>query len=148
MPSGLTNTHAGRMQQGFAKGDVVGLLMNNRPEYFAIWLGITSIGGVVALLNTNLAGASLAHCINIVSPKTLIVSAELRLSLASAQPHLDAAPTLWMHGIDQEPHRRIDLVLNHISGTTLTCAERPQVDHRRSCTVHLHVGNDRAAQSR
>ena len=63
------------LDQGIAKGDIVGLLMTNRPEYLAIWLGITSIGGVVALLNTNLVGPSLAHCINIASPRHLIVSA-------------------------------------------------------------------------
>ena len=44
------------------KGDVGRLLMPNRPEYMAIWLGITRVGGVVALLNTNLTGPSLAHC--------------------------------------------------------------------------------------
>jgi hypothetical protein len=54
------------LDQGLSKGEVVGLLMTNRPEYFAVWLGITSVGGVVALLNTNLVGPSLAHCINIV----------------------------------------------------------------------------------
>ena len=36
-----------------------GLVMPNRPEYLAIWLGVTRVGGVVALLNTNLAGQSL-----------------------------------------------------------------------------------------
>ncbi len=61
------------LEQGLAKGDVVCLLMTNRPEYFAIWLGITSVGGVVSLLNTNLVGPSLAHCIDVVSPKHLIV---------------------------------------------------------------------------
>ena len=65
------------LQQGLAKGDVVCLLMPNRPEYLAIWLGITRVGGVVALLNTNLVGASLAHCIDIVEPKHVIVAAEL-----------------------------------------------------------------------
>ncbi|MGD0649495.1 MAG: AMP-binding protein, partial [Acidobacteriaceae bacterium] len=64
------------LDQGLAKGEVVCLLMTNRPEYLAIWLGITSVGGVVALLNTNLVGASLSHCINIVSPKYLIVAGE------------------------------------------------------------------------
>ena len=39
-----------------AKGDVVALLMPNRAEYLAIWLGITRVGGVVALINTNLSG--------------------------------------------------------------------------------------------
>jgi fatty-acyl-CoA synthase len=32
------------LEQGLAKGDVVCLLMTNRPEYFAVWLGITSVG--------------------------------------------------------------------------------------------------------
>src|ERR1035441_5817164 len=57
------------LAQGLCKGDVVCLLMTNRPEYMAIWLGITSVGVVVSLLNTNLVGNSLAHCIRIVSPK-------------------------------------------------------------------------------
>ena len=42
------------LDAGIAKGEVVCLLMTNRPEYMAIWLGITSVGGVVSLLNTNL----------------------------------------------------------------------------------------------
>src|ERR1700682_993778 len=47
------------IEQGLGKGEAVCLLMPNRPEYLAIWLGVTSVGGIVALLNTNLAGASL-----------------------------------------------------------------------------------------
>src|SRR5690348_1569056 len=52
------------LDQNLAKGDPVCLMMSNCPEYMAIWLGITRVGGVVALLNTNLAGPSLAHCVN------------------------------------------------------------------------------------
>src|SRR5690242_10368394 len=42
------------LAQNLAKGATVGLLMANRPDYMAAWLGITRVGGVVALLNTNL----------------------------------------------------------------------------------------------
>ena len=35
---------------GLARGDVVCLLMPNRPEYLAIWIGLTRIGVTVALL--------------------------------------------------------------------------------------------------
>src|SRR3989454_1449971 len=65
------------LEQGLAKGDAVCLFMPNRPEYMAIWLGITRVGGVVSLLNTNLAGPSLAHCINTVGPTHVIAAAEL-----------------------------------------------------------------------
>ena len=46
-------------------GKIVGLLMPNEPDYLAIWLGITRVGGSVALLNTNLRGTALAHCITV-----------------------------------------------------------------------------------
>src|SRR5260370_38412050 len=47
---------------GLGKGDVVCLLMPNRPEYMAIWLGITRIGGVGSVLNPHLVGGPLAQC--------------------------------------------------------------------------------------
>src|SRR5271168_5235241 len=84
--------------EGVAKGDVVGLLMPNRPEYLVIWLGITRVGGVVALLNTNLAGQSLAHCIQAASAKHVIVAAELADALDPALPHLAAPIDVWIHG--------------------------------------------------
>src|SRR5437764_12397623 len=84
--------------QGLAKGETVCLLMPNRPEYMAIWLGITRAGGVVALLNTNLAGPSLAHCVNIVAPRHVIVAAELMDRLSAAMPNLRGSAQSWVHG--------------------------------------------------
>lgn len=83
---------------GVVKGDVVGLLMPNRPEYLAIWLGITRVGGVVALLNTNLTGQSLAHCIQAASAQHLIVAEELADALDTVLPLLAVPPQVWIHG--------------------------------------------------
>jgi fatty-acyl-CoA synthase len=69
-----------------AKGDVVCLLMPNRPRYVAIWFGITRVGGIVALINTNLVGPSLAHAVTSVSPKYVIVAAELSERLQHSIP--------------------------------------------------------------
>jgi fatty-acyl-CoA synthase len=63
--------------RGIGKGDCVALMMPNRPEYLAVWLGVARAGGVTALLNTNQRGAALAHSIAIVAPKLAIVDAEL-----------------------------------------------------------------------
>src|SRR5262252_5011063 len=73
-----SNRYARWARSALAKGEVLCLLMPNRPEYLAIWLGVTRVGGVVSLLNTNLTGASLAHCIDVVRPKHLILT-RLRL---------------------------------------------------------------------
>ncbi|QJW95167.1 long-chain-acyl-CoA synthetase [Frigoriglobus tundricola] len=86
------------LARGVAKGDVVGLLMPNRPEYLAVWLGVTRVGGVVALLNTNLTGPSLAHCVQAASATHVIVAAELADALETALPHLAAPPQVWAHG--------------------------------------------------
>ncbi len=109
------------LDQGIAKGDVIGLLMTNRPEYLAIWLGISSVGGIVSLLNVNLTGSSLAHCVNVVSPKHLIVASELAGHL-SALPALTA--TIWIHGNEPSPWPRLDLEIEGKSGAPLSEDEK------------------------
>lgn len=93
--------------QNLQKGDVVGLLMPNCPEYLAVWTGIARAGGVTALLNTNLREGALAHCINIVAPKHIIVDASLADHLSNATPHLSPQlqadePKLWVFDLHQE----------------------------------------------
>src|SRR5438093_8547938 len=104
------------LAQGVAKGDAVCLFMPNRPEYMAIWLGITRVGGVVSLLNTNLAGASLAHGIDIVAPKHIIVAGELIDRLTSALPDLTSATRIWAHGPGPHEFPRIDREIERHTG--------------------------------
>jgi fatty-acyl-CoA synthase len=120
------------LAQNLGKGEVVCLLMPNRPEYLAIWLGITSVGAVVALLNTNLRGASLAHCIDIVAPKHIVVAVELGDALRSAQMHLSAEPKIWSHGGQIWSHGGDNFAdlgrdVEKFSGHGLTAMERRDV---------------------
>ncbi len=84
--------------KGLRPGDVVCLLMHNCPEYMAIWLGVTRIGGVVALVNHNLFGDALVHAIRTVSPKHVIVAADLVHALAPIRPVLARDIRCWAHG--------------------------------------------------
>jgi fatty-acyl-CoA synthase len=111
------------LSQNVAKGDTVCLLMPNRPEYMAIWIGITRIGGVVSLLNTNLVGPSLAHCIDIVQPRLIIVSSELAQTLASATPFLNSKAEVWSYG-NGTNFPRIDAAVSGLSGAPLSASER------------------------
>lgn len=113
--------------RGIAKGDTVCLLMPNRPEYMAIWLGIMQAGGVVALLNTNLTGASLAHCVNVVTPKHVIVAAGLLGTFRDAQTHIDSAAKVWLHGETTEDLPRIDIEVETFSDMALAPSVRPKL---------------------
>lgn len=115
------------LREGMAKGETVCLLMPNRPEFMAIWLGITRAGGVTALLNTNLIGPSLAHCIDIVSPKHIVVAAELAGQFESIHPYLKSSPKVWIHGETAGIEPRIDLIADDISGEALAASERPPI---------------------
>jgi len=118
------------LDQGLPKGAVVCLLMTDRPEYFAIWLGLTSVGVVVSLLNTNLVGSSLAHSVRIVAPKQIIASSELAGALAAILPQLELSPAIWLHGDYDAPFPRIDRHIDQYSGSSLSSNERrsPTID--------------------
>jgi fatty-acyl-CoA synthase len=118
------------LDQGVGKGETVCLFMPNRPEYLAIWLGITQVGGVVALLNTNLSGASLAHCIRIVEPKHIIAAAELIDQLSTAAP----SAKIWVHG--ESSFRRIDREIERFSGETLESGRRPTTIEDRALYIY------------
>ncbi len=109
--------------EGLAKGETVCLVMPNRPEYLAAWLGITSAGGVVALININLVGPSLAHCIDIVEPKHVVVAAELAGIFATARPLLKSKAKVWSHGPSAE-FPRVDTAIDALPGHSLSVSER------------------------
>src|SRR5262244_1564945 len=80
---------------GIKRGDTVCLIMPTRPDYVAAWLGIGKAGGVVALINTNLVGQSLAHCVNVARADHIILAGELADAFETARPHLDGTPKVW-----------------------------------------------------
>ncbi|TMW59261.1 hypothetical protein Poli38472_004330 [Pythium oligandrum] len=65
------------LRQGLKAGDKVALLMENRPEFVIVWLGLLKIGVVTALINTHLMADGLVHCIKIAQPSLVIVGVEL-----------------------------------------------------------------------
>jgi fatty-acyl-CoA synthase len=113
------------LAHGIRKGDTVCLMMPNRPEFLAVWLGITRVGGVVALINTNLTGVALAHCVNVVEPTHIIVAAELLEPLQGARPHISSPAKLWLHGEAAANLPRIDREIEGFSGERLAAAQRP-----------------------
>lgn len=53
------------------------LIMPNKPEYIATWLGLGKLGVISALINTNLRLNSLVHCLAIAKVKAAIYTDEL-----------------------------------------------------------------------
>jgi fatty-acyl-CoA synthase len=96
------------LRQGIGAGDVVCLAMANCPQYLAIWLGIIRVGGVVALINTNLVGDALKHSVEIVAPSHVIVGVGLLDAVAAIMPRLPSGLRVWAHGGDGHGLPRIE----------------------------------------
>ncbi len=95
------------LEQGVAKGDVVGLLMENRPEYVMAWLGLMKVGGIAALINTHLVGAPLGHCVGLADAKHMILHDRLAPNLKKVFDTLDNKPVLWVTGSELADEKRV-----------------------------------------
>ena len=105
----LSRRYAGwALRHGVGKGDVVALMMPNCPQYFAIWLGIARVGGVAALVNTNLVDASLLHSLETVAPKHIIAGAALLDAIAAIRPGQSDGMRVWAYGGDGHGFPRIE----------------------------------------
>jgi fatty-acyl-CoA synthase len=86
--------------QGLKHGDTVALLMPNRAEYIPAWLGLTKRGIAAALINNNLTGAALAHCLSISNATHVLTDTESLAAYETIRAGLARPLTLWV--IDAE----------------------------------------------
>ena len=70
---------------GCKAGDTIAVFVRNRAEYVSIWFGLSKVGIVPALLNYQLAGPALAHCLNISESRFLILDYEMLGQWKTAQ---------------------------------------------------------------
>lgn len=79
------------VQQGVERGDVVGILMKNRPETLLLTLATVKLGAVAGMLNHNQRGEVLAHSLSLLDSRVLVVGEECdeAISSLSGAPHAD-----------------------------------------------------------
>ncbi|HXK22305.1 MAG TPA: long-chain-acyl-CoA synthetase [Myxococcota bacterium] len=82
--------------RGLARGDVVVLCMENRPEYVCTWAGLAKLGVTAALINTHLAGRALGHAIATSKARHVIVGEECLPRYAGAAADLPPDLELWI----------------------------------------------------
>lgn len=111
---------------GLHAGRTVCLLMPNRPDYLACWLGVSRVGGTVALINTRLVGRSLGHCIDVAHADHIIIAADCVDAFESARQHLLRVPQSWCLGTGG-PGRDLDAALAAFEPGPLSPAERGEV---------------------
>ena len=128
--------------QKLGRGDVVALMMLNCAEYLSVWVGIAKSGAATALVNTNLSGATLAHALETVNARVVIVDARLLSQLETALPRVERPIDVVVYGPTEAPETaasdartRLDPLLESFSDALLTPAERPALTIEDRCIL-------------
>lgn len=100
-------------KQGIGSGDVVGVLMETRPELLVCVAAVVKLGAVAGMLNFNQRDAVLSHSIGLIKPKLMITSAECVAALETTpfMPQQDASiQHYWLANNDlPRPNGFLDL---------------------------------------
>ncbi len=107
---GLANRFAHwAKSRNLKRSDVIGLVMTNRIEYVAAWMGFSKVGIATALINTNLSGQALAHCLNIAGVSQVVSDEDCWRQCEEARPFCNKTMMLWVVGLrgeDEADERR------------------------------------------
>lgn len=66
--------------RSYGKGDVMALCAENRHDYMSLWLGMSKLGSVTALINTYITDTSLVHTLDTVKAKGVMFTSETEKS--------------------------------------------------------------------
>ena len=84
--------------QGVMRGQTVALFMPNRLEYLAIWYGLSKVGVATALINNNLTGPALVHCLNISGAMHCLVDGDTSPAFEAVRGQLARPMHQWTLG--------------------------------------------------
>ncbi|XP_071448964.1 long-chain fatty acid transport protein 1-like [Hetaerina americana] len=87
----------------FKRGDTVALVMENCPEYVCIWLGLSKVGLVTALVNNNLRRQPLSHSVKAAECKALICGASIAGAVAEVYDSLEGIPLFQLGKSSESP---------------------------------------------
>jgi len=117
------------LAQGIGKGDVIGVLIENRPEMLVTVLAIAKVGAVSALLNTGQSGDTLAHSLNLVAPVAVVVGEERLSAFSAIRQRVDLAPTRVWFVADRDTSSDCGIApagfVNLMSACADACSDNP-----------------------
>ncbi len=114
---------------GLRPGENVALFMENCPDYLAIWFGLAKVGVATALINNQLTGRSLAHCVALAETRHVIVGASLCDAWTTTTGLVDLGIQIWSNGDRARGFRDLE------TGLISAAATRPDRARRAAQTA-------------
>lgn len=84
----INQTAHGFQARGVGEGDVVGVLLENRPETLIAVFAAVKLGAIASMFNTSQRGDVLMHSIKTALPKLIVVGEEMLDNMATVESRL------------------------------------------------------------
>ena len=94
------------LAKGVKKGDVITVMIENRPELIVSVIALAKIGVTTALVNTSQTGKVLTHSINLVKPVAIITGEECRAAVDEIRQDLNIAQDRFHWFADQDTFKQ------------------------------------------
>ncbi len=114
--------------RGVRRGDRVAILSENRSEYIELLIAAAKLGAIAACQNWRLVDQELRHCLDLVTPKLILVSprhAEIAARYTDIAPLLvlgtdyeQALAAASVDAVEDDCHPEDGVVILYTSGTT------------------------------
>ncbi|XP_036330314.1 long-chain fatty acid transport protein 4 [Rhagoletis pomonella] len=119
--------------RGLKRGDCVALIMETRPEYVCLWLGLSKIGVVTALINSHLRRDSLLHSIKVAKARVIILGTELTEALEEITDDIEikAMPVYQFSDENQRDNDNLHLINGAID--LYNALQLQPIEDLRSC---------------
>jgi len=109
------------LEHGYKKGEVVALVMENRADYCCYWIGLSMIGVIPALVNSNLRQQSLLHTITVAKARAVIFSTELTSAISEIHASLDPSTSY----LSADPITTFPSTVIHLPVAIASCSDSP-----------------------
>jgi fatty-acyl-CoA synthase len=138
MNRGANRVAHAALAAGLRPGSVVALMMDNRPEFPLVWLGLSKVGIVTALLNTSARGRVLQHALEQTHATALIYGTECADRIATLS---DAQlPVLLFESQHPDGARAGDAAARNARSLEAAMAEAADADPPRGHRAAVRLG--------
>ncbi|XP_029408360.2 long-chain fatty acid transport protein 4 isoform X3 [Bactrocera dorsalis] len=114
---------------GYKKGDVIALMLENRVEFVGIWLGLSKLGIITALINTNLKERSLVHSITVAKCLALIYGEDFAETVESVASELSAKLYQFNNEINKAVRNSAEDLATLMNSSTHVTSQPSTIQH-------------------
>lgn len=114
---------------GYKKGDVIGLMLENRVEFVGIWLGLSKLGIITALINTNLKERPLVHSITVAKCLALIYGEDFDKTVESVTTEVSAKLYQFNNGINKAVRNSAEDLATLMNSSTHVTSQPSTIEH-------------------